>query len=86
MFKPVAASVLVHIVVLALVWVGFPVPLPRNGVEFYYTGSFMPEEIPAARRAVKEKVHHEAVAIKAVEAGSFDPWIQMRNFDKPQRP
>lgn len=85
MGKSVIAAVFIHVFVLSMVWVGFPVPLPRNGVIFYYSGSFLPEEISVGRPAAR-KARGDIVPVGAADAGSFVPWVRMRDLDKPMRP
>jgi len=84
MSRLIIITVFIHVLVLSFVWVGFPVPLPREGVEFYYSGSFMPEAV-SGPPAMEKKAGGEPV-LKTMEAGFFAPWIQARDLDKPRKP
>ena len=68
---------LAHTLILSLVWVGFPVPQSRENVMFFYGGSFMPmEDVPVHKQNI-------SIEIKDQGAGSFAPWVQMRDLNKP---
>jgi hypothetical protein len=76
-------SVLIHVALLSLVWVGFPVPLQRNHVEFFYSGSFMPAE-EAPNHPQSPSVRQKPISIKSLEGGAFAPWINARDLNKPK--
>ena len=77
MLKPFGISIIAHLALISLVWVGFSIPLPRHDVEFYYSGSFVSvEDVP------RQKV---LIPVKAAEGASFAPWAKMRELNKPKR-
>ncbi|MBI4309586.1 MAG: hypothetical protein HY591_04570 [Candidatus Omnitrophica bacterium] len=81
--KSIIAALCVHALAACVVWVGFPVPLPRGKVEFLYSGAFMPaEELPDGTSMEKAP---GPGAVKSSEAGFFTPWVNMRSLDKPKR-
>ena len=80
--KSIIAAVCIHVLVACVIWVGFPVPLPRGKVEFLYSGAFMPaEELPGG---TMEKIPGSDT-VRPSEADFFAPWVSMRNLDKPKR-
>ncbi len=86
MFKPLAIAFLVHLILFSITWIGFPVPLPRDGVEFFYGGPFIPTEtLSTVPKSTKGQEHHKAVAVKTNEAAFFNPWVRMRDLNKPKR-
>ena len=75
-------SLLVHVLILSLVWVGFAVPLPRAEVQFFYGGPFQ-----LAEAVVSSGLGQGAsrpVTVKSPEAGFFPPWMKMRDLNKPR--
>ena len=82
--KSIIAAVCIHALGVSLIWVGFPVSIPRDGVEFLYSGAFMPAE-ESSGDTVMEKIHPGPIAVKSLDAGFFPPWLGMRNLDKPKR-
>ncbi len=77
MFKPTLIALSCHVLILTVVWVGFPAPLPRNEVDFFYNGSAMPLDAMAR--------HNMPFIFEAQEGAMFAPWIKDRDLDKPKR-
>ena len=85
--KSIIAALCVHALAAGLTWVGFPVPVPKGGVEFLYSGAFMPAEELSGGAVMEKNSREQALfpAGKAFDAGVFPPWVRMRNLDKPKQ-
>ena len=81
--KPIAIALLVHLILLSFVWVGFPVGLPVQRVEFAYSGSIVPAEDFADQPP--PVVASGAISVKTQESAFFAPWVQMRDITKPRK-
>jgi hypothetical protein len=71
-FKIFLAVLGAHIIILSVVWVGFPVPSARIASAFIYEGA-LPES-QEGRHAVSG-----AVSFDHFEASNFNRWIELRN-------
>ena len=82
--KSIIAALCIHTLGVSLIWVGFPVPISRDGVEFWYSGTFIPAE-ESSGDTVMEEIHPGPIAVRSFDAGFFPAWVRMRNLDKPKR-
>ncbi len=86
MKKSLIIAVFVHIALFSLVWVGFAMPLPRDNVQFFYSGSFMPvDELSGQDASEAKEALRKSVSIKTAEGAFFTPWVQMRELNKPRK-
>jgi hypothetical protein len=85
MFRAVILAVFIHALVLSLVWVGFPVPLSRNGLVFSYNGSFMPAEKLTGESPVIRNTRQDAFILENQPSGFFAPWMRMKDINKPRK-
>lgn len=76
-------AVLVHVLVLSVVWIGFPVPIPRSNVAFYYSGPVV-SGLAASGAAGAPKSAFQPVTVSTPEGAFFKPWTEMRDLDKPK--
>ncbi len=82
--KSLIIAGVIHVLLFSLIWVGFPVLIPRNGVVFYYAGSSgMAEEL--SQEHMLNKPAGQQVTITTTDPSSFGPWIKSRSLDKPKR-
>ena len=84
--KAMIAACIVHALILSLVLVGFPVPIPREGAEFFYSGHFMPDEAIAGKKEAGAMPYerNKPIAVKAADATFFRPWVNLRSLNKPK--
>ena len=83
--KTIIISVFIHVLILSLVWIGFPVFLPRDKVIFTYSGSFMPLEDVSKEKALMTKwIDGKQIFERDQEGAFFAPWLRVRALNKPK--
>lgn len=74
----------VHVVVLSLVWIGFPVPLSKPGADFVYVGALVSQgngKVTASTKGMGMK----QVEFDQFDAPTYGPWLKLRAVSKPKR-
>ena len=86
MKKSIIIAIFVHVFILSLVWVGFAVPLPKDKVQFSYSGAFLlaGDESRTTEGDLPKRILNKAVAVKTKDGALFAPWVKMRELDKPR--
>ncbi len=79
-FKIFLAVFLAHVVILSVVWVGFPVPPARIAAEFIYEGALpASQESGNAPHDVRPDLKgSDQVPFDRFEASYFNHWIELR--------
>jgi len=81
-FKIYFGVFLAHIIILSVVWVGFPVPSARIASAFIYEGALpASQEDAQALSDVGQRGRSgmPAVSFDRFEASDFNRWIELRN-------
>ena len=83
MKRAILIALFFHILCFSVIWIGFPVPVPKNRVEFYYQGSdSFSDDLSTNNLPVKENV---PLVMPGIDAESLNHWIKIRDLDKPRK-
>ncbi len=72
--------VFLHIIILSVFWIGFPVPMPRAQVDFIYVGGSVDDGGGMSIKMQGDK----SVDFDRFDAPAFTPWMDLRSVDKPR--
>lgn len=84
LIKILVAVCLLHVIILSVLWVGFPVPLPKPQVDFVYVGGSV-EEGSNRSAAQSPASVAQGFDFDHFDAPTFAPWMNLRMVDKPRR-
>ena len=79
-FKIFSGVFLAHLVLLGIVWVGFPAPFPRPPARFTYEEALAQDTGNGAEEDVWQKgKNSEQFDLDHFEASYFNRWIELRD-------
>ena len=83
-FKIFSGVFVAHLVLLSVVWVGFPVPGPRIAAAFIYDGALPASQDSgnAAPDVGQKPRKTDQVPFDRFEASYFNHWIELRDPSK----
>ncbi len=79
-------SIFVHILIVSFVWVGFSVSSPRQSSSFAYLGQMIaPAQSDQENTlSVVSSKGMEEVMFNESSGAFFQPWLKMRQINKPR--
>ena len=79
-------SIFVHLLIVSFVWVGFSVSSPRQSGTFTYFGQMIAPSQPDQENVLSEVSSKGVEAVMNDESSSafFQPWLKMRQLNKPR--